>query len=180
MSKKIIGLVGPIAAGKGTVAAYLAEHYQAKIYGFSTILRDIIARLHLEPSRSNLANLSTCLRAQFGQDLISLALKADIMAESADIIVLDGVRRHSDMAAMKDLSGFVLWAVNAEAIRRHERLIKRRQNSDDENKNFKQFLADEQSEADQTIATVMQSAQITINNNDDLSYLYKQIDEAIK
>lgn len=176
MSKKIIGLVGPIAAGKGTVAAYLADKYQAKLYGFSAPLRDIVSRLHLEPSRANLADLSTCLRAQFGQDLISKTIRQDMDADTADTLVLDGIRRPSDIALIQSLPGFVLWAVNASAETRYRRLTQRQQNSDDQQKTFEQFLTDEQSESDKTIADVMNHASLTLDNSGDLDKLHQQID----
>ena len=49
-SQIIIGLTSKIAAGKGTIAKYLKEKYQAKSYGFSTPLRDIIKDIKQDDS----------------------------------------------------------------------------------------------------------------------------------
>ena len=52
--KIIIGLVGQLACGKGTVAEYLKEKYGASVYRYSTMLRDVLNRLYLEINRVNM------------------------------------------------------------------------------------------------------------------------------
>jgi len=174
---KIIGLVGPMASGKGTVAKYLAEKYHGRVFGFSTPLRDILTRLHMDHTRENMANLSTILRQQFGQDLISRVIVADITEAKEEFLILDGIRRLSDIDAAKTMPGFVLWAVQADSQTRYQRLVRRQQNAGDQQKTYEQFLNDEQSEADKTIAAVAAQSRIIIDNNGDLEKLYKKIDE---
>lgn len=179
MSKLIIGLVGKIAAGKGTVAAYLSEKYQAEVFGFSTPLRDILKRLYVETSRPNMANLSSVLRELFGQDLLSKTITQDLQQAKSEIAVLDGIRRLPDIEQAKTLPNFKLVQVVTDEKNRYERLVKRNQNSDDATKTFSDFLADEQKEADRQIPEIMALANYTINNNDSLEDLHKQIDELI-
>ncbi|MEK7625108.1 MAG: AAA family ATPase, partial [Patescibacteria group bacterium] len=68
MSKIILGFVGDLASGKGTICKYLKEKYGTESYRFSTMLRDILKRVYLENSRENLQRLSTVMRENFGQD----------------------------------------------------------------------------------------------------------------
>ncbi|NCN25303.1 hypothetical protein COT94_04385 [Candidatus Falkowbacteria bacterium CG10_big_fil_rev_8_21_14_0_10_37_14] len=178
--KLIIGLVGPMVSGKGTVADYLKENYNATVYGFSSPLRDIIKRLHLPLLRKNLANLSNCLRTQFGNDLISCAIMADIADDSSPLIVLDGIRRLSDIENASKLPGFILIKIDAKEQTRYNRLLKRSQNSDDQLKTLAAFQADEQAEADREIPLVMTKATLAIDNNGDFDSLYTQIDALIK
>lgn len=179
MPKLIIGLVGKIASGKGTVAAYLADKYQAEIFGFSTPLRDVLKRLYLETSRPNMANLSSALRGLFGQDLLSQTITQDLQLAKSEIAVLDGIRRLPDIARAKQLPNFKLVQVVTDEKFRYERLIKRKQNADDATKTFADFLADEQKEADKSIPQIMALASYTINNNGSPEDLYQQTDELI-
>jgi dephospho-CoA kinase len=179
MPKLIIGLTGQLAAGKGAVAAYLAKNYQAEIFGFSTPLRDILKRLYLVETRANLAGLSSTLRSQFGSDLISRVITEDLKHSSADIVVLDGIRRLPDIALTKNLPGFVLVRVEADEQTRYQRLIGRGQNVDDRQKTFDQFLADHEAEADKQIPLVMAEAKYSLNNSGSLETLYRQIDSLL-
>ena len=180
MDKLVIGLTGKIASGKGTVAAYLAKNYQAGVYGFSTVLRDIIKRLHLPMVRANLAGLSSCLRSQFGNDLMSLVITADIAADDRPLIVLDGIRRLEDIVHTKQLPNFHLIRIETDSRLRYERLLGRQQNSDDNHKTYEQFLADEQAESDKQIPLVMAQADLSLSNNGNLSELHQQIDDLLK
>lgn len=172
--KLIIGLTGQLAAGKTTVAKYLADKHQGKVYGFSGPLRDIADRLTLPQTRENLANLSSILRRQFGQDIILRAIKRDVAADPCQFIILEGMRRYGDFLAFKELPNFHLIAVVAEQRRRYERLVKRHQNPDDTNKTWEQFQLDEQGEAEQDIPKAIAEAEYVIDNNDGLAALYRQ------
>lgn len=179
MPKLIIGLTGQLAAGKGTVAAYLEKNYGAETFGFSAPLRDVLKRLYIEEIRPNLAAVSNILRTQFGSDLISRAITEDLKKSQADIVVLDGVRRMPDIELASQLPGFILVSVETDQKIRYERLINRRQNQDDQHKTFEQFLEDHKAEADKFIPDVMAKAEYRINNDGDFDKLYEQIDGLI-
>ena len=74
MSKVIIGLVGSLASGKETTKKYLIQKYSAQDCRFSSILRDVLERVAVSNSRENLQKISTVLRANFGEDLLSKAI----------------------------------------------------------------------------------------------------------
>jgi dephospho-CoA kinase len=179
MPKLIIGLVGKIASGKGTVASYLADKHQAEVFGFSTPLRDVLKRLYQDASRPNMASLSETLRQLFGQDLLSRTVTQDLQQAKSDIAVLDGIRRLPDIEGAKKLPNFKLVQVVTEEKNRYERLTKRNQNPDDATKTFEDFLADEQKEADRGIPEIMKLAEFTLDNDGDLNSLYTQIEELL-
>lgn len=178
--KIIIGLVGPMVAGKGTIAAYLQKHYDAAVFGFSSPLRDILLRLHLPLTRENMAGLSSVLRARFGENLIADAIAGDIAVFPKKIIVLDGIRRLADINAMKDQANFYLVKVETGQRLRYERLLKRTQNADDGTKTFESFQTDEQAEADRQIPEVMKFAKYAINNDGTMEELYDKTDELME
>lgn len=180
MAKIIFGLVGPLAGGKGTVKKYIEEKYHGKDCRFSTSLRDVLNRLDVPTSRENLQKLSTVLRGVFGEDLLSKAIAKEAVGLDADIVVIDGVRRMTDISHLLPQKNFVLVAVDADPKIRFERLVSRNENAGDDKKTFRQFLKDHESEADRQVPEVMKSAKETINNDGTLEDLYQQVDSLVK
>lgn len=180
MSKIILGLVGPISSGKEAAKKYLAKNYKAKDCKFSSILRDILNRAAIPVSRENLQKVSTILRANFGEDLLAKAIANDASKLDADVVVIDGVRRPTDIEHLVKLPNFFLIEIDAGQHLRYERMVKRNENEGDDKKTYEQFLKDHEAEADSLIPVVMESAQYSIDNSGSFEDLYKQIDEIIK
>lgn len=179
MAKKIIGLVGKISSGKGTVAEYLEKNNSAVTYRFSTILRDILKRLHKEITRENMQKLSTMLRQSFGEDLLAKVIAEDVKKDGDALIVVDGIRRIADIKYLFELPHFKLVKITATPEVRYKRLIQRTENQGDTQKTYDEFLADEQKEADIEIPLVMEKADLELSNEGNFEYLYKQIEEKI-
>ncbi len=177
--KIILGLVGKIAAGKGTVAKYLEDKYGAHTYRFSTMLRDVLNRLHIEITRSSMQKLSTILRQNFGEDLLAKVIAGDVEKDKNNLIVVDGIRRLADIKYLEKIPGFILVKIEAEPKIRYQRILTRDENKDDTKKTFEEFLADEKKEADAEIPIVMEKATLSLDNNKDFDYLYKQVDKII-
>lgn len=180
MAKLIIGLTGPISSGKGTVKNYIVEKYKAEDCRFSTILRDILGRVDMPICRENLQKLSTSLRHTFGEDLLAKAITKDAQELASDIVVIDGIRRMTDIGHLIMLEHFVLVSIDADPKTRYERLILRNENEDDKCKTFEGFLDDHKRETEITIPEVMTYAKEGINNNGSLDDLHKQVDDIIK
>jgi dephospho-CoA kinase len=172
--------VGSLASGKETTKKYLGEKYNAKDCRFSTILRDVLERVTVPNSRENLQKISTLLRANFGENLLAKAIAMDASKLDADIVVIDGVRRFTDIEHLNELPNFILVKIDADPKVRYERMKLRNENEGDNKKTFEQFLEDHNAEADKQIPEVMKTAKYTIDNSGTLEDLYKQIDEIIK
>jgi dephospho-CoA kinase len=180
MDKKIIlGLVGTLASGKETIKKYIVEKYNAKDCRFSTILRDAMNRTAIPISRENLQKFSTILRANFGENILAKAIAADASKLDADIVVIDGIRRFTDIEYLEKLFNFILIKIDADPKIRYERLKKRNENIDDDKKTFEEFLNDHEAEADKQIPEVMKAAKYFIDNSGSFENLYKQIDELL-
>lgn len=176
-TKIIIGFTGLMASGKDAAKKYLEEKYGAKSFRFSSIMRDVLTRIHVEISRKNIQLVSQCLRETFGEDLFAKVMATDINETHTDVVVADGVRRLADIANLSKLEGFHLVAIETDAKIRYERMIKRGENVGESEKTYEQFLADGQKEAELKIPEVMASADFTINNDGDFANLYQQIDK---
>lgn len=179
MTKIILGLAGEIASGKGTVAQYLVDKYQAKAYGFSSALRDVAKRMHLEENRENLQKLSTIFRENFHDDILSEVIYEDVKKSDCEIIAIDGVRRMPDISFLQKLEGFKLVYLEATMENRFERIVNRRQNADDASKTFEEFKKDHEREAELQIRDLKAKSDIVVENNGDFEELYRQIDELI-
>lgn len=181
MSKKvIIGLVGDLAAGKGLLTAYLKEKYGVNGYRFSTILRDILDRLYLPQQRDFQQKLSTLLRENFSQDILGRIIAEDVKHDPNDLVLVDGIRRASDITYLSQLPGFSLVYLTADPKIRWERLIARDENPGDAQKTFEQFLQDEQTEADRTIKATGATAKYTLENNGTVEEIQQKIDELVQ
>lgn len=180
MSKIIIGLVGSLASGKETTKKYLVEKYSAQDCRFSSILRDVLERVAVPNSRENLQKISTVLRANFGENLLAKAIANDASKLDADVVVIDGVRRFTDIEHLNELPNFILVKIDADPKIRYERMKLRNENAGDDQKTYEQFLEDANAEADRQIPEVMKSAKYEIDNSGSLEDLYNQIENIIK
>ena len=181
MSKIILGLTGEMVSGKGTVAKYICEKYgaNASSYRFSTILRDILNRVHVEQTRENLQRVSEVMRKNFGEDLMARAMALDVQKDTRQIVVIDGIRRLPDIKYLQELSEFKLVYLEADVEERYKRLIIRNENADDSTKTLEQFKSDLEAEAESQIRGLKKDANYVIDNNGSLDELYAQVDRII-
>jgi len=179
MAKIIFGLVGTLGSGKGAVKNRLVENYKAQDCRFSTILRDVLDRLDVPVKRENLQDLSTVLRKLFGEDLLAKVIARDASHLNSDIVVIDGIRRVSDIGHLIPLENFVLISIDANPKIRYKRLVERNENVGDDKKTFEQFLKDQETEADKHIPEVMKLAKEKIDNSGSWEKLCEQIDHIV-
>lgn len=177
MAKQIIGLVGQQGSGKGTVAKLLGERYGAKMFRFSSILRDILDRLHIEETRENMVQLSEVVRQGFGQDVLAMAMEQDAVAAQDDLVVVDGIRRPGDLVRLEPLPNFTLVAIDVPADIRYNRVKNRGENVGEKEMTREEFEAEEKLPTEITIPSVMAKATSKIQNTGTYDELVAKIDE---
>lgn len=181
MSQKIIlGIAGEIASGKDTVGKYLSEKHGALLLRFSQPLRDILDRLQMDQNRENMARLSLYLRKAFGEDILSKVIMQDAEKSEKDFIVVDGVRRLSDIIHMESDEHFYFAYIEADPDKRYERLTQRRQNADDATKTAVQFEKDAKLETETQIRDLKERAEFVIHNDGTLEELEAQVDGIVE
>lgn len=178
-NKIILGLTGEIASGKGTVAKYLSEKYNANSHRFSTPLRDLLNRLYLEINRKNMQDISRVLREHFGQNLLARVITEDVKNDQNRVVIVDGIRRPADIEYLRELPEFKLVYITADPKIRYERLVKRGENEDDKNKTFEQFKKDHEAETELEIPTIGKTADYKINNSGNMDDLFAQINKIV-
>ncbi|MFA6305021.1 MAG: AAA family ATPase [Patescibacteria group bacterium] len=180
MTKKIIlGFVGKLASGKGTIAKYLSEHHQAEVLMFSQPLRDVLDRFYLPQTRGNMQGVSKSLREALGQDVIAKVIAEDAKKSAASLLAVDGVRRPMDIVFLRELPGFYLIKVETDQKIRYTRMTKRGQNPDDHTTTFEEFQKKDIAEAESLIDEVAKDAKFAIDNNGTFEELYKQLEEIL-
>ena len=181
MTKKLIlGFAGEIASGKGTAASYFLAHHKATAFRFSTILRDVIRRLHQSEDRDTMQRLSTTLRKEFGEDLLAKVMFEDAKNAADLLVVIDGVRRLEDVKYLRAIPEFKLCYVTAPSRTRYERLVKRGENADDLTKTYEQFESDHQREPEREIKQLEPFAAEVVDNSGTLPELHAQLDAIVK
>ncbi|MFA7319391.1 MAG: AAA family ATPase [Parcubacteria group bacterium] len=178
--KIVLAIAGDIAAGKNAMADYIEKKYGGHSYRSSEVLRDILQRLDLPESRENMQKTSTMIREHFGKDIISKVAAFDLSKIKNKIIAINGVRRLSDIEALKKDFTVKLIYVEADAKKRFERIGRRKENSDERQKTFAQFKKDHLKEAEGQIGSLKKEADFVILNNSTKRDFYREIDEVIK
>ncbi len=179
MNKLILAFTGEMWCGKWTAVDYLVKKYGWVSYKFSQILRDLLNRLYLEQSRENLQKISTILRKEFWEDLLSKAMYVDLKNSDNSIIILDWVRRKSDIEILQTIPYFKLVYIDVDLEIRYKRISKRWENTDDLNKTFEQFKLEQESEAELQIVWLKKFADYIIDNNWILEDFYKKLDNIL-
>lgn len=177
--KIVLGIIGKNASGKTTATEYLKEKYQATAFRFSDPLKDILNRLHLENNRHNFQMLSTILRQNFSEDILSQTIAEDVKKTEAKIVITEGVRRPTDVKYLKDLPNYHLIYIDTEQKTRYERLKIRVEKPGDQEKTWEEFQTEENQESEQKIDEIAVTAEYKIDNNGSLEDLYEQLDNLI-
>ncbi len=116
----VLGITGPNAAGKGEVAAYLAER-GFRLHSLSDVVREEAAARGLPPLREHLIRIGNEMRAREGPGVLAERLLARIGARD----VVDSIRNPAEVAVLRSVPGFVLVGVRAPAEVRFRRSLLR-------------------------------------------------------
>lgn len=175
----VIGLVGRLASGKGTAAKYLAERHSAAIVRYSDALREALGLFDMPISRENMQDLSTILRQRFGENVLAKAVARKARAAGGRLVVVDGVRRMTDIEGLGDLPGFCLVALELDQATRYRRCVQRNENDGDSTMSFEGFLERDVAETEVQIPDVAARAKFTLDNSGSLEDLYRELDRIV-
>ncbi len=178
-NKIVLGIVGEMGVGKSTITDYIKQKHKAVSFRFSDMLTDIAHRLYLEPSRPNLQMISSMLRQTISQDIMSKVIYKDAENATADLIIIEGIRRPSDITYLRELSNFYLIGMNADERVRYERVCLRSEKPDDQTKTWEEFQQDGLAEAEQEIKNIKAEARVQIDNNGTEAELFAQVDKIL-
>ncbi len=175
----VIGIMGKIGSGKSEASRYIAEKYGGRVFRFSDVLRDILQRLGLELSRENFIALGAALRSAFGNGVIARALKRDILASRAGVVVVDGVRYPEEVEMIRSFENSLLIYIHASPEVRYSRAVKRGEKGE-ATISYEEFLKNDGAETEKRIAELAKLADYRIDNNGTLEELHAALDGVLE
>jgi len=176
MPSLIIGLVGRKGSGKGTTEKMISERYGSAAIRYSDILRQILNILAVDVTRENMVKLSETLRVTFGEDVFAFAVDLQVRKSGAPLVVVDGIRRLEDIAALQSLPHFRLVEVTASARQRFDRMKQRGEKLKERDMTWDEFVMDEIAPTENSITAIAERAWKVIDNSGTPEDLARQID----
>lgn len=180
MGKIVICLVGPIAAGKGTVDEILQKDGFAP-YTFSDGIKEEIKKRGMEINRFSLNQVSNEMRQNQGSDYWARVCAEAIDREGHEKVVVDGARNPHEIEFLKDKYGAKVIGITADQNLRYRRLLARRRIN--ENLTLEQFKELDDRENTQTddnaqkINESMKLADLVINNDGSVEELKFKVEK---
>ena len=180
---EIIGLAGPIAVGKTTLAMWLKKNRGFSVYSCSEtiglMIRDglfseqfpEIRKYVGSEKREDYLTLGKELREKYGDNIIVELTIRRTIADGKKKVVIDGVRGRSEMEKIQEYGGVVVY-LDAPVEVLYERFRKRKKKIDEGNKSFARFMKlVNQEEDDFGISTSKKYADVIIRNDGDFERL---------
>ncbi len=183
MSKVVIGLVGPIASGKGTISEFLVTK-GFKYFSLSDVVREETRKRGLVVNRTNLQDVGNELRKQFGGAVLVERISNQV--KDNELVVIDGVRNPYEVKYIKEqLDGDILH-ISASKDNRLNRYIARaksRNEGEVSKDKFKQIDARDLGQGEdskgQQVAECIKLADFRIVNNSSIDDFYLKCQEKL-
>lgn len=175
----VIGLAGRIGCGKGTAAKYLAKKYGAQRFVYSEILSDILERLHLPVTRTNLQRLGKTVREAFGKDVLVEAMKGDLEDAKAEMRLIDGVRYVNEVEMLRTFPHNRLIFIDVPLEMRHERVRKRGERGEKEMP-LEEFRKKDRAATEKELGQVRELADYVVDNSGTIEELHQRIDALMR
>jgi dephospho-CoA kinase len=178
----IIGIVGTLGAGKGTVVAYLVQRGFTH-YSVSGRLKKILDERGVSAVRANLSALADELLTSYKGGILEV-MYTQAVADGVEDCVIESIHRVSEAEYLRS-EGAVIIGVDASPRIRYERAIKRQEGEKDA-VTYEQFLADMEREEEGKgsgmphIRAVLAEADFLITNDGTLDQLHTQIDAILE
>ncbi len=176
-TKTIIGLVGEIGGGKGTVVQLFQEALPNKrivTLKFSSILADVLETLALPKTRDNLQKLAIVIDETYGEGTFAHAMETRILAADANIVFVDGMRWPADERLITGMGGIVMY-ITADQRTRYERITQRGEKVGETDTTFERFQQQESMKNETFITDIGSRARFTIHNDKDIATLRKEV-----
>lgn len=182
---KLIGLVGPLACGKGVVADYLIKQYGFVSFSLSFIVHDEVKKRGIATyTRSILQDVGDDLRTKEGDGVLAKRALEYLKTKGTDKIIIEGIRNPGEVEYLRTIPGFYLISVDALREVRYRRVIERGKPWDP--KDWETFekvdgrdSGDGDNHAGQQVRKCMQLADAHIENNNDLKQVYAEVEKII-
>ncbi len=177
MNKLVIGLVGEIGSGKGTVVDVVEELFPDKkivTIKFSDVLADLLKILYMPKTRDNLQRMAIAIDEMFGAGTFNYAVRKRIENIDADIVFADGVRWPADEKMIRDMNGIMIY-VTADQKIRYQRVIVRKEKEGEGQTTIEEFQIQDSMKNEAFIADIGSRADYQIVNEGTLDDMKQEV-----
>jgi dephospho-CoA kinase len=177
MERKIIGIIGRIAAGKDTAANFLVKKYSFKKIVMSNILRQEARKRKKHPTRIFLRRLQFELRKSNTYYLVDKVIKE--IEKTKKSVVIDGLRDYQEALYAKEKLNIKIILIEASPVVRFKRL--RIRNREGDPRTYHEFLhQDSIEDAVFNFPRTMKLADFRIKSDKGKEVLYKDLKQIVK
>lgn len=177
--KQIIGVVGPIASGKGVVISLLQQQGYA-VVSLSDVVREKTKEWGLPITRKNLQDVGDSLRKKFGSAILAEMIAPNLQKNPSGKFVIDAIRNPAEVAFLKKEFGAYIIGITASAKKRFE--LMRIRNKEYDPKTWEEFVKAEerdrgigQEDFGQQVEKCLQMANVILENNGTLEEFKEKI-----
>ena len=120
--KQIFGIVGEKRAGKDTFCEIFAAHVREKgftvsVHRYSDIIGGCLELMDIPKTRENLQAYPPLIESKWGEGVFSRAMTAKVKNDTADIVVIQGIRWWTDVTELRKLGGKLVYVTAVKKIR---------------------------------------------------------------
>lgn len=170
---KVIGIVGMPASGKGEVSK-IARDLGIPVVVMGDAVRKRVSDAGLPATDANLGVMSKKLRSELGMDAIARITIPLIEAETAPVVLVDGIRGDYEVAAFRErFSNFTLIGIVSSFETRYARLTDRGRS--DDSLTDEEFRARDERELGWGLGRALAQADCTVANEGTLEEFTAEI-----
>lgn len=180
----IIGIVGTLGAGKGTVVEYLKDTYGFAHYSSSDLLIELLEERGETVDRDGMSRVANALRAADPAGVPAQNFARYEAEDGESDVIFESLHSVPEAQFIKEVGGIVL-GVTANPDLRYERILKRGSVKDNVSKEH--FIAQQKREEEgstdpnqHNIFSALHEADFLIENNSTLAELHAQIDRIME
>lgn len=179
---KIIGITGTLGAGKGTIVEYLTRDKGFLHYSVRGFLVEELGKRNMSVNRDTMTELANELRSIHGPAYIADQLHEKALQKQQNAVI-ESIRTPGEVDYLKAKGNFVLFAVDADAEIRYQRISERKSETDDISRET--FLDNEKREMESTdpnkqnLKKCIAMADYVFSNNGTIAELHEKVENVL-